>query len=1178
MRLIRTAFFILTSSVITLQISWAVNIAPGDTITEAFSIGTSATATLPTDWKADKNTNVRSVGTYSAAGTATEQRAGNNMSTSAANGIYNYGAGPADTATDRAVGGLSSSSGSQSVNVYTKLTNTGGSTINSFTISFSVEKYRNGSNAAGFRMQMYYSTDGTNWTDAGSDFVCEWNADANNNGFASAPGDTKTVNNKTLNVAIAPGNTLYLAWNYSVRTGTTTSSAQGLGLDDFSITANGSAGPPAPNVTITNPASAVVTVPSSTSSYTLYGTNANIAGYLTVSNNTVELTSTLAPTGNAWSYNVLSLNMGTNLIVVTGTNTAGTRATASVRILRVVYPPQNLIASATGPTEVSLSWQKNAQNNNVLLVRHTAPITGTPSGSYTAGDPFPGGGTVVYVGGDTSFDDSDRTPATTYYYKLWSVDGSTYSTGITASATTPNVVPPVATAATEVNQTSFTANWTPVSGAAGYLFDAATNQFGGTASDLFISEYCEGSSNNKYLEIYNGTGTNVNLSSYTIKIAFNGGTWGSDISLGSGILTNGYVFVIANNQCSAAISNYANAYSGSINFNGNDAVGLFKSGTPIDIIGVEGVDPGTEWPVGTMGTADNTLVRKSSVTSGNTSWATGSNEWLTYAIDTFTYLGSHTMSGGGGTAVFVPGYSNLFVAGTSVSVTGLIANSWYYYRVRAIVGPVTSEYSNVMSVKTAGTPLPFVDITVPPTNSTVNTVSFLLQGTNNQYAVGGMIVSNLTTGAAWAFDVPGAPYGWSQSVALQNGINQVRVVVTNNAGAVAFDTVTLTYSPILPDSFVAWSFTTPSGVPDWGNGVISHGAAPVVTNWPFGGGSYGGNGLIFTEIMVNPSGTESSGNQTTEWLELYNTGPVPVNLLNYAVGDANISYGGLTNIVGAAQIDVGEFVVICPPGRALGLTSAWNLVGVKVYEVGSSWPNYNNDAGGDRVYLSNTVDNVVVDEFTYTAGWPAFNSGQSMYLIVPNPTKESNDVVTAWAATPKTAQNAIPNPGSHGGVTWGSSDYGSPGRGPYQDTYDSFLQCLGSAGWPATQDNNKYVQFAFNTNMTQVSIYMDVRRDANGPQSVLVQYSTDGVTWENGDVFSLPAADTWYAVSNMFPLAQFQNVANAGIRLVAYGAGSTAGELWIDNVYGTGIVPEPAGALLMLAGVLVGRRLRQRAA
>lgn len=208
---------------------------------------------------------------------------------------------------------------------------------------------------------------------------------------------------------------------------------------------------------------------------------------------------------------------------------------------------------------------------------------------------------------------------TLYYYRLWSYDSGAYSASISASAATANLEPPIATPAIDVNHTSFTANWNPVAGITGYLFDAASNQFGGTAIDLFISEYCEGSSNNKYVEIYNGTGADVHLSNYKIKIASNGGAWGGDIALGSGILTNGDVFVIANNQCSAAISNYANAFSASINFNGNDALGLFKSSTAIDLIGVQGEDPGAGgWPVGSGSTTDRTLVRKSTVSSPNT--------------------------------------------------------------------------------------------------------------------------------------------------------------------------------------------------------------------------------------------------------------------------------------------------------------------------------------------------------------------------------------------------------------------------------------------------------------------------------------------------------------------------------------------------------------------------------
>lgn len=218
---------------------YAVDIAPGGTVTQNFTIGTSATATLPTDWKVDKNATARSVGTYSAAGTATELIAGNSMPTNAANGIYNYAAGVPESATDRAVGGLSSGTASKSVNVYVKLTNNGSSSISSFTLSYNVEKYRMGTNSAGFSIQMYYSTDGSSWTSAGSDFLTSFaGSDASNNGYATAPGATSTVTNKTLAQTLAVNGSIYLAWNYSVTSGTTTSNAQALGVDDVSITAN----------------------------------------------------------------------------------------------------------------------------------------------------------------------------------------------------------------------------------------------------------------------------------------------------------------------------------------------------------------------------------------------------------------------------------------------------------------------------------------------------------------------------------------------------------------------------------------------------------------------------------------------------------------------------------------------------------------------------------------------------------------------------------------------------------------------------------------------------------------------------------------------------------------------------------------------------------------------------
>jgi hypothetical protein len=212
-----------------------INIQGGQTFSEAFDeIGTAQTATLPPGFKADNPSSAATVGTYSAAGTATTQRAGDGMSTSATNGIYNFGAGPATTATDRAVGFLASGTSTKSGNLYLGLTNTGANSINSFSIGYNVEKYRNGSNAAGFSIQMFYSMDGSTWTNAGPGFLTSFSGDADNNGFTPAPGATVNVSS-VLNQTLAAGSTLYLAWNYTVTSGTTTTNAQALGLDDITI-------------------------------------------------------------------------------------------------------------------------------------------------------------------------------------------------------------------------------------------------------------------------------------------------------------------------------------------------------------------------------------------------------------------------------------------------------------------------------------------------------------------------------------------------------------------------------------------------------------------------------------------------------------------------------------------------------------------------------------------------------------------------------------------------------------------------------------------------------------------------------------------------------------------------------------------------------------------------------
>lgn len=213
--------------------------AGGSAVTQNFNgLGASSTATLPTDWTAQKSTSAQTIPNYSAAATAVEQAGGNNISGTATNGIYRFNAN--GSTGESAVGGLSSSSASKSVAVYCRLRNNAASAIQSFTISYKVEKFRRGSNPAGYSMELFYSTNGTSWTSCGTDFVTNFPADADNSGYTPAPGDSAVITSKTFtpSTSISQNTVFYFAWRYTVTSGSTTSNAMALGVDDVSITAN----------------------------------------------------------------------------------------------------------------------------------------------------------------------------------------------------------------------------------------------------------------------------------------------------------------------------------------------------------------------------------------------------------------------------------------------------------------------------------------------------------------------------------------------------------------------------------------------------------------------------------------------------------------------------------------------------------------------------------------------------------------------------------------------------------------------------------------------------------------------------------------------------------------------------------------------------------------------------
>lgn len=284
------------------------------------------------------------------------------------------------------------------------------------------------------------------------------------------------------------------------------------------------------------------------------------------------------------------------------------------------------------------------------------------------------------------------------------------------SVTTPAAPgAPTATAASNLSYNGFTANWNTVSGATGYYLDVYTKTTGSNATDLIISEYVEGSgTGNKYIEIFNGTGSSVDLSNYTLRLYSNGSPTVSQSVALVGTLLNGNTYVIG--RTDGAIYTSSNLTSNTvINFNGDDAIELYRTDTlaTVDIFGRIGDDPGTQWTGdGGYTTLDKTLVRKSSVSqgitvnptgTGPTAFTTLTTEWDMYNQDTATFLGSHTFSGGS-SKTFVSGYENRNVSNVlTYEVTGLNPETTYYYVVRAYdVYSQTSGSSNERSVTTDG--------------------------------------------------------------------------------------------------------------------------------------------------------------------------------------------------------------------------------------------------------------------------------------------------------------------------------------------------------------------------------------------------------------------------------------------------------------------------------------------
>lgn len=258
--------------------------------------------------------------------------------------------------------------------------------------------------------------------------------------------------------------------------------------------------------------------------------------------------------------------------------------------------------------------------------------TSTCNVNITALEPASGpAGTVVSLTG------TNLTGATDVYF-----DGIAATFKVVTSSSIVAIVPENASSG------SLTVHNACASASSG-SFNILNNSCTTGATDLFISEYIEGSSNNKAIEIANFTGNSINLTGYTLTCYFNGNSSPNLLATLPNIdLPNNQVWVIVAFNASPALLAIANQITSIGWFNGNDAVVLKKGGTDIDIFGNIGCNPGKAWTEAGMQTNDVTLVRKNIVFNGISTnpavctFPTLITEWDQYTINDYSHLGNHS--------------------------------------------------------------------------------------------------------------------------------------------------------------------------------------------------------------------------------------------------------------------------------------------------------------------------------------------------------------------------------------------------------------------------------------------------------------------------------------------------------------------------------------------------------
>lgn len=280
------------------------------------------------------------------------------------------------------------------------------------------------------------------------------------------------------------------------------------------------------------------------------------------------------------------------------------------------------------------------------------------------------------------------------------------------------------------------------------------------AGDLFISTYVEGSSWNKAIEIFNGTGNTVDLSKYTLRKQSNGdGAFGSLLRLSGQLANNRTYTIVHRSATNSTLLSRANLLTDTLlQINGNDAISLSRNGLLVDMVGQAHAGADVIWGL------DLTLQRKPTITHPASVFKM--SEWNVLPLDSVAFVGTHQMA--------IPAIPLRVVkqvnTGTTTSyvINDLSPEKTYTYSVVALKQQGEVEAMNTMQLHTTSLEAPVI---MTPTNITGN--QFTANWDESLYAERFLLDVFTTSGMAETTAIEGfdgvtsngtpLPTGWSSS-------------------------------------------------------------------------------------------------------------------------------------------------------------------------------------------------------------------------------------------------------------------------------------------------------------------------------------------------------------------------------------------------------------------------------